>query len=73
MDEKTKLVKGWVDQGKIADVDPYHQIFSIWATTQHYADFDVQVRGILQPRGDEHFDEAARFLSDMYRRTLTPH
>jgi TetR/AcrR family transcriptional regulator len=22
----------------------YHLIFSIWAQTQHYADFDVQVR-----------------------------
>ncbi|MBX4379024.1 TetR family transcriptional regulator C-terminal domain-containing protein, partial [Mycobacterium tuberculosis] len=30
--------------GTLAPVDPYHLIFMIWATTQHYADFDVQVR-----------------------------
>ena len=73
VDEKAKLIQGWVNQGKIAGVEPYHLIFSIWATTQHYADFDVQVRGILRPEGGEHFVDAARFLSDMYRRTLTPH
>ena len=28
-------------------IDPYHLIFAIWATTQHYADFDVQVRAVL--------------------------
>ena len=40
--------------GRIAGTDPYHLIFSIWATTQHYADFDVQVRAVLGPdRGGE--------------------
>ena len=32
--------------GKIIKTEPYHLIFSIWATTQHYADFDVQVRDL---------------------------
>ena len=32
---------------RIATIDPYHLIFAIWATTQHYADFDVQVRAVL--------------------------
>ncbi len=35
--------------GKIAKCDPYHLIFAIWATTQHYADFDVQVQAVLGP------------------------
>ena len=45
--EKAGVIQRWIDAGKIAALDPYHLIFSIWATTQHYADFDVQVRGIL--------------------------
>jgi TetR/AcrR family transcriptional regulator len=36
-----------MDEGKLRRSDPYHLIFSIWATTQHYADFDVQVRAVL--------------------------
>ena len=54
VDEKAKVLLGWMDQGKIARTDPYHLIFAIWATTQHYADFDVQVRAVLgRDRGGE--------------------
>ena len=72
VDEKAELIQRWAEQGKIAPVEPYHLIFSLWATTQHYADFDVQIRGILQPEGDAHFTDAAAFLTHMYRATLTP-
>ena len=69
---KAGVIQRWIDAGKIAALDPYHLIFSIWATTQHYADFDVQVRGILRPDGDAHFENAAIFLQQFYRRALTP-
>jgi len=72
VDEKAALINEWIAAGRIAKTDPYHLIFSIWATTQHYADFDVQVRGILRPQGDTHFADAAAFLSAFYRRAITP-
>jgi TetR/AcrR family transcriptional regulator len=72
VDEKAALIRDWARAGRIAPVDPYHLIFSIWATTQHYADFDVQVRGILQPEGDTHFKDAAAFLTRLYTAALTP-
>ncbi len=72
VDDKAALIQGWIDQGKIAPLDPRHLLFSIWATTQHYADFDVQVRGILMPKDDEHYTDAAVFLESLYRRALTP-
>ena len=73
VDEKARLIRDWQDQGRIARVDPYHLIFSIWATTQHYADFDIQVRGVLgKDSGDDHFDDARRFLVHMYTAALTP-
>ncbi len=72
VDDKARLIAGWAAAGRIAPVDPHHLIFSIWATTQHYADFDVQVRGILRPAGDAHFAAAAGFLDTLYRRLLTP-
>ena len=73
VDEKAALVTRWIDTGRIAALDPYHLIFSIWATTQHYADFNTQVCSILKPEGDVHMDDAATFLSAFYRRALDPH
>lgn len=72
VDEKAEVIAQWASLGRIAPVDPRHLIFSIWATTQHYADFDAQVRGILTPEHDEHFSEAETFLSDLFTRLLTP-
>ncbi len=72
VEEKAAVIEAWSRAGKIAPLDPYHLIFSIWATTQHYADFDAQVRGILSPAGDSHFETAQSFLRQMYVATLTP-
>ncbi len=72
VDEKAVVIEGWIAAGKIAPLNPYHLIFSIWATTQHYADFDAQVRAILKPTGDAHFDDAHSYLDTMYRKMLTP-
>ena len=68
VDEKAEVIRAWVKAGKISRCDPYHLIFSIWATTQHYADFDVQVRAVLGPTrsGDGRFEDAARFLEQLY-------
>jgi TetR/AcrR family transcriptional regulator len=68
VDEKASVMLGWMDEGKIARTDPYHLIFAIWATTQHYADFDVQVRAVLgKDRGGEgRFEDAARFLETLF-------
>ena len=74
VDEKASVIKGWMRAGKIARTDPWHLIFSIWATTQHYADFDVQVRAVLGPNrgGDGRFEDAARFLEQLFLDGLKP-
>jgi TetR/AcrR family transcriptional regulator len=74
VDEKAQILLGWMEQGKLAHTDPYHLIFSIWATTQHYADFDVQVRAVLgKERGGEgRFEDAARYLEQLFLFGLTP-
>ena len=74
VDEKASVIRAWIAQGKIRKVDPYHLIFSIWATTQHYADFDVQVRLVLglEEGADGHIDDAARFLEGLYQHGLAP-
>ncbi len=72
VDEKAAVIKSWSDAGLIAPIDPYHLIFSIWATTQHYADFDAQVSVILDRRAPARFEDAAKHLSEMFRRQLRP-
>lgn len=72
VEEKAALIRNWIAEGRIAAVDPYHLLFSIWATTQHYADFDVQVHRVLGQEGDAPFAEAERFLTHLYRAALTP-
>lgn len=74
VDEKAAVIEGWMRAGRIARTDPYHLIFSIWATTQHYADFDVQVRAVLGPErsGDRRFEDAARFLEGLFLKGLRP-
>ncbi|MEO8530341.1 MAG: TetR family transcriptional regulator C-terminal domain-containing protein [Deltaproteobacteria bacterium] len=71
VDRFAVILRGWMDAGRIHSVDPHHMIFSIWATTQHYADFDVQVRAVLQVDGTDHFDQAEAFLTDFYARALS--
>jgi TetR/AcrR family transcriptional regulator len=74
VDEKAAVIEGWMGEGKINRTDPYHLIFSIWATTQHYADFDVQVRAVLGPElgGEGRFEDAARFLENLFMHGLMP-
>jgi TetR/AcrR family transcriptional regulator len=71
VEDKAAVLVRWMDEGRIARVDPVHLIFSIWALTQHYADFDVQVRAVLGP-GHDPFAEAGGFLETLFTRLLEP-
>ncbi|MBO6791016.1 MAG: TetR family transcriptional regulator C-terminal domain-containing protein [Dinoroseobacter sp.] len=70
VDEKAAIIADWSRSGRIAQVDPYHLIFSIWALTQHYADFDAQVRAVLG--GEDPFPGAEAFLDTLYTKLLIP-
>lgn len=72
VDEQVEVISDWASSGRMAAHDPLHLIFSIWATTQHYADFDVQVRTLSDSEDNGHFDRADEFLSNFYRRALRP-
>lgn len=45
--KRAEVIRSWIEAGKMAEVDPIHLIFMIWATTQHYADFETQVLTLL--------------------------
>ncbi|MGR3565380.1 MAG: TetR family transcriptional regulator C-terminal domain-containing protein [Heliomarina sp.] len=72
VDEKAEIINQWADEGRIARVNPHHLFFSIWSLTQHYADFDVQVRAVLGEGVDDPFPEAEIYLTTLFTRMLTP-
>lgn len=56
VEDKAAVIEQWVDEGKLAAVQPHHLIFMLWATTQHYADFSTQVEAVTgQTLHDETF------------------
>ncbi|MXP64470.1 TetR family transcriptional regulator [Roseomonas sp. M0104] len=45
--EKSRVLEGWIAAGRMEPVDPPHLFFAIWAMTQTYADFEAQIRAVL--------------------------
>lgn len=70
VDEKAKTIEKWSDEGKIKRIDPYQLIFSIWATTQNYADFAPQFSLITPQKKSERYDSARTFLDTLFRSLL---
>lgn len=53
---RADVLRAWARQGKIdPEITPEHLIFLLWSSTQHYADFAVQITAAL---GKEALDEA---------------
>jgi TetR/AcrR family transcriptional regulator len=40
---RAAVIQRWIDEGKMAPIDPRHLLYMLWATTQHYADFGHQI------------------------------
>lgn len=64
MRKKAAVIEAWIADGRMKPVDPYHLIFLIWSSTQHYADFETQVLTILNRAEYERpmIDQIADFL-----------
>jgi TetR/AcrR family transcriptional regulator len=73
VDEKAAVIDGWITDGRLAPLDPSHLIFMIWATTQHYADFETQIRALLGSKVDEtqHFERARQTLEQVFLKGVT--
>lgn len=52
VDEKSGVIEAWIAQGRMAPLDPRHLFFTLWASTQTYADFAPQIRAVLGSRRD---------------------
>ena len=72
VDEKSGVIRDWIDAGQIKPVNPHHLIFSIWSLTQHYADFDVQVHAVLGGADMDPYPDAKAYLETLFTRMLAP-
>lgn len=55
LEDRKKVVDGWIESGKINEVDPNTFFYMIWSMTQHYADFDRQL--VILNHGQEYTDK----------------
>lgn len=67
MENDIRLVQTWIAEEKMDPIDPMHMFITLWAATQTYADFSVQVEVLLGKRrltGPD-FKAAADFITHM--------
>ncbi|TGB31197.1 TetR/AcrR family transcriptional regulator [Burkholderia thailandensis] len=68
MDTRIALIERWIARGLVAPVEPKTLLYMIWATTQHYADFDAQIVALSGKRAlsakafDATTDEVVRLV-----------
>ena len=57
---RARVIRRWIHEGKMAQVDPHHLLYMLWATTQHYADFGHQIETLNggKPLTDRQWAEA---------------
>ena len=57
---RARVIQRWIDEGKMAPVNPRHLLYMLWATTQHYADFGHQIETLNggKPLSDRQWREA---------------
>jgi TetR/AcrR family transcriptional regulator len=67
LSSKVMVIEAWIEQGLIDKVNPHHLLFLIWSSTQHYADFNVQVVAALNKEAmdDEDFEAVATSLTQI--------
>lgn len=66
------VIRRWIDEGKMAPIDPRHLLYMLWATTQHYADFGHQIETLNagQPLTDRQWREATDSVKQIILRGI---
>ena len=56
INQKVAIIEKWMQEGLIRRSDPRLLLINIWGMTQHYADYDIQVRIMLGVAPDAPMD-----------------
>ncbi len=65
-------IQRWIDEGKMAPVNPRHLLYMLWAMTQHYADFGHQIETLNngKPLSDHQWREATETVKTVVLRGI---
>ncbi|MEP2531902.1 TetR/AcrR family transcriptional regulator [Shimia sp.] len=57
---RADVIRRWIAEGRMDDIDPRHLLYMLWATTQHYADFGHQIETLNHgaPLSDDQWSAA---------------
>ena len=66
-DSRIEVINRWISEGLIGPTDPRHLLYMIWATTQHYADFQHQVLTLNggKPLDDAQWSQATNSVTEI--------
>ena len=69
---RAALIQRWIDEGKMAPVNPDHLLYMLWATTQHYADFGHQIETLNggKPLSDKQWKAAKDSVKEIILRGI---
>lgn len=69
---KEAKIRQWVEDKRILPVEPSALLYMIWASTQHYADFDHQVNILNdhQALSDMQFERAVQTVTSVILRGI---
>ena len=69
---RVALIQRWIDEGRMAAVNPEHLLYMLWATTQHYADFGHQIETLNggRPLNDKQWRAAKDSVKTMILRGI---
>lgn len=64
-DDTVAVFRAWIAKGWMDPVNPEHLMFTLWASTQSYADFALQMKVLLgrEELTDDDFDNAIELLT----------
>jgi TetR/AcrR family transcriptional regulator len=74
MEEKARVFRHWIATGRMARVDPHQFLYSLWATTQHFADFATQIEALGGRTLDdpEFFEESVAHVTELFLARIKP-
>jgi TetR/AcrR family transcriptional regulator len=67
---RSAIVRRWIEEGKLAEIDPKALFYLIWSATQHYADFarQIEVLNDDKPLSEEQWARSTREVTQMILR-----
>lgn len=74
MEEKARVFEAWIASGRMATVDPRQFLYSLWATTQHFADFATQIEALSGRTLDDpaFFEESVAHVTGLFLARIRP-